>query len=367
MKRGSLLTRWILQELAMPMLAVFGGFLLFALLAMDLYQMVDLVAAKQVPPSVVLHLLVLRFPFWVVFAIPVSLLFGLFIGIARLSQDGEVRAIRTLGTSRRALFLRLIIAGIGISALAWTVQESFVSRNLQEYFQIVARFTQSDLLRRVETGRFLAGPHRMHYYFGGITPEGGLEDIRILKVTPSDAPEELLLASHGAFEGETLHLYSGSLLRFGDGGTRIRFRESFEEVEIDMGREFSETIPIIDSPFVDSAARLWEKVTEHRASPRFPSRLLAREETELHYRYSLPLANLVFVLFAFPLALRMGKRGQTSAFFVAVVAFALYWGAIGVGRALGATEVLPPALAGWAPNLLFGLGGLFSLWRDESA
>ena len=124
--RSHLLTRWLIQELAGPIIGVFVGFLLFSLLAMDLYQMVDLIAVKRVPPLVVHHLLMLRLPFWVVFAIPVSLLFGLFLGVSRLAQDGELRAVRTLGVSRRLLFGRLVMVGLALSALSFVVQERAV-------------------------------------------------------------------------------------------------------------------------------------------------------------------------------------------------------------------------------------------------
>ena len=69
------LNKWIFSEFFGPFFAVLLGFLLFAILAMDLYQMIDLVSSKQVPILVIFHMLFLRLPFWIVFALPVSLLF----------------------------------------------------------------------------------------------------------------------------------------------------------------------------------------------------------------------------------------------------------------------------------------------------
>lgn len=376
-KPSPLLTRWLIQELAGPILGVFVGFLLFSLLAMDLYQMVDLIAAKRVPPLVVHHLLMLRLPFWVVFAIPVSLLFGLFLGVSRLAQDGELRAVRTLGVSRRLLFGRLVLVGLALSVASFVVQERAVPGALERFFQIVARFSQSDLLRRVEPGRFVAGPKRMHYYFGSVCDEdeagrtgcqfGTLEDVRILRLGPSNAPEELITSARGEIEGDTLRLVEGRVVRFADDGTRVKARESFALVEVDLAREFAELVPQIDNPLVDSAATLARKVREHRALDHYSPSLLRREETELQYRFSLPLANLVFVLFSFPLALRMGKAGRLQAFFLAVMAFTVYWGLINIGRTMGYGGALSPLLAGWLPNALFLGVGLALLAKDPGA
>jgi len=41
-----------------------------------------------------------------------------------------------------------------------------------------------------------------------------------------------------------------------------------------------------------------------------------------------------------------------------VLAF-IYWGAMSVFGALGTAGLMTPALAAWAPNLLFGAGAIY--------
>jgi lipopolysaccharide export LptBFGC system permease protein LptF len=40
-----------------------------------------------------------------------------------------------------------------------------------------------------------------------------------------------------------------------------------------------------------------------------------------------------------------------------------YWGPFAVFRSLGSAEVLTPFLGAWGANLLFGLAGVFLLFR----
>ncbi|HOI44212.1 MAG TPA: LptF/LptG family permease [Candidatus Aminicenantes bacterium] len=41
----------------------------------------------------------------------------------------------------------------------------------------------------------------------------------------------------------------------------------------------------------------------------------------------------------------------------------VYWGTIGVFKSLGYVGFLSPFLAAWAPNLIFGLVGIYLLFR----
>ncbi len=360
--KNKTLNRWIFSEFLGPFFAVLLGFLLFAILAMDLYQMIDLVSSKQVPMVVIFHMLFLRLPFWTVFALPVSLLFGIFLSVSRLIQDGEFRAVRTLGCSKVSVFYRFVFVGFFISLFSFFVQERYMKDSLTEYFEIVAKFSQSDLIKRIEPGKFVSGPNNMYYYFGEITSSGEIRDVRILKLDLLSSPKELVRAEDGEIKNQILTLKKGQSIKFSEEGSKIKILQNFNTAEIDLSREFSESIPVIDSPLVDNAATLKDKIANHKSRSFYPKRLLAREETELNYRYSLPLANFIFVVFAFPLALSMGVSGRTSAFFVAVVSFTVYWGLIGVGRALGYTMSVSPVVAGWLPNLIFLTIGLICLF-----
>jgi lipopolysaccharide export system permease protein len=80
---------------------------------------------------------------------------------------------------------------------------------------------------------------------------------------------------------------------------------------------------------------------------------------DLNYKLAAPFAGLVAVVMAFPLAARSGKRGGGMLRNVGLglaVSFA-YWSATALSVAAGHSGTLPPILAAWAPNALFGLGG----------
>ena len=76
---------------------------------------------------------------------------------------------------------------------------------------------------------------------------------------------------------------------------------------------------------------------------------------ELYLKISFPLANLIVVLIGVALALRNRRGGLAIAFGLSVFISFVYYALIRTGQALGHNGALPPMLAAWLGNLVFGL------------
>jgi LPS export ABC transporter permease LptG len=80
---------------------------------------------------------------------------------------------------------------------------------------------------------------------------------------------------------------------------------------------------------------------------------------ELHRKLAFPMVSLVMTLLGIPFAFVVSRRGALYGVAASIVLAIVYWAFIAIFEALGNYAVLPPALAAWAPNLLFGATGLF--------
>jgi len=81
----------------------------------------------------------------------------------------------------------------------------------------------------------------------------------------------------------------------------------------------------------------------------------------LERKLSFPFVTIVMTLLAVPFAVTTGRRGAMYGIGVGIVIAITYWVAISVFAALGTGGLVPPALAAWAPNLLFGAGAGYLL------
>jgi len=82
-------------------------------------------------------------------------------------------------------------------------------------------------------------------------------------------------------------------------------------------------------------------------------------EVELHKKYSLAFACVVFVLVGAPLGVRV-RRGGLTVGFLSLVFFLFYYICLVVGEGLAERLLLSPLLAMWLPDLL--LGGIGIAW-----
>ena len=89
----------------------------------------------------------------------------------------------------------------------------------------------------------------------------------------------------------------------------------------------------------------------------------AAYQVEIHKKYSLAVACIVFVLIGAPVALRFPRGGIGLVIGASVVIFGVYYiGLIG-GEALGDGRLIPPFWAMWAPNFIMGTIGLLLFAR----
>jgi lipopolysaccharide export LptBFGC system permease protein LptF len=85
------------------------------------------------------------------------------------------------------------------------------------------------------------------------------------------------------------------------------------------------------------------------------------QSVALYKKVSFPLVTLIMTLIAVPFAVMTGRRGALYGISVGIVLAVVYWITINAFSAVGSAGMLPPLLAAWAPNLLFGAGAAYLL------
>jgi lipopolysaccharide export LptBFGC system permease protein LptF len=81
----------------------------------------------------------------------------------------------------------------------------------------------------------------------------------------------------------------------------------------------------------------------------------------LHRKLAFPFVTLIMALIAVPFAVTTGKHGAMYGIGAGIVLAILYWTAISVFGAIGAGGLMAPALAAWAPNIIFGSAAMYLL------
>jgi lipopolysaccharide export system permease protein len=86
---------------------------------------------------------------------------------------------------------------------------------------------------------------------------------------------------------------------------------------------------------------------------------VAEQRVDLHRKIAFPAAALIMTLLAVPFGAMTGRRGALYLVGLSIVLASAYFLLTTFFIAVGAAGVLPPFLAAWAANILFGAAALY--------
>jgi len=84
---------------------------------------------------------------------------------------------------------------------------------------------------------------------------------------------------------------------------------------------------------------------------------------DLYLKIAFPFANFIILLFGAPLASRKTRSGPAVSFGISLFICFLYFGIIKVAQTFGHNGTLPPFIAAWLGNIIFGIGAVYILFK----
>jgi LPS export ABC transporter permease LptG/LPS export ABC transporter permease LptF len=91
-----------------------------------------------------------------------------------------------------------------------------------------------------------------------------------------------------------------------------------------------------------------------------------RLRVQLYKKFSVPLFALIMAMLSVPFGFLVGNRGAMAGIGVSIGIAMTYWGVGQLFEQIGNANELPPGLAAWSPDVLFGLAGMWLLLRMRS-
>jgi len=355
-----ILDRYILKELGPPF-AIGVGVFTFFLVIDRIYQLTDLVITKNVPCALAMPLLLYMLPAFLALTLPMATLVAVLLVCGRLAGDLEVAALKASGVSPLRLFRPFLAVSIVATLLIAWLTLMVGPWSSGAFQRQLFRILQSRASTGIKERTFSATFNQFVIYVDEVSPS----QVRLKGLLVSDErnPEQsrIIVAREGRLLSDeatrriTLRFLDGSISE-SDVGDRRRFRQTYFSL-------YDMSLPV-DSPLT-AASR------EEKPEKQLPLRQLISEAdrlyregqiatpyyVELHKRFALPVAALVFTLVGFPLGIRSHRGGRAVAlglsFGIVVSYYILYTSMEGIalrGR-------LPAGFAVWIPNAILALVG----------
>ncbi len=363
------LDRYVLAEIVGPLAL---GFIVytFLLLLRFLFQSAEMIIRRGLPVSIVGRLLLYTLPNIVVLTIPMSLLFGILIAVGRLSSDSELVAMRSCGISLLALYRPILL----FSAL-FTILNTFLMVYALPWGNSALQQLRLDIItqtvsQQVEPRVFFEEWENKVVYVFDIDPRSHQwHGVFIAESIPSTQENQITIADSGDVRvdqrGERIVLALHQAVQHKVNLNAPTTYEITAHKQLDL---------ILDDQFTSSqrakisVSKSIRELTlpELRAilrDPKSAQEQLNLAKIEIHKKFSIPMACLVFGLFGLPLGFNNRRGGKASGFAISIGVILFYYILLNNGEEAAHLGRIPAWLAMWGPNLLLAAIGAFLLVR----
>lgn len=360
--------RYVLKSLFFPFLgSVFA--LTMILLTNSIFQLMDLLVRKGVPSGTVLKVVFLTLPFVMNMTFPMSFLVAGLITFGRMAGQNEILCIKSSGIDWKRIFYKLAIAMLLVAFLN-VIFNLFVLpetnfRLKQTLFEIRTKKPAIE----IEAGIFNKLENYLIYASSKDEKTGELRDIKIQEVRRDGV--RFISASRGkiysARKGEIImELLDGEFIE-----TRGEKKEEFRRAKFKEDRlvvklneetfykdmvfraDRDKPLTILLKELQDVRKELNTFPKADRVSRNFSRRRANAILSEINTRIALPIASIIFVLFAFPVAVKFRFSGYGSALGISFFFFILYYILLLTGQELSRRTLFNPFVAIWTPNFIF--------------
>jgi len=334
-------------------LVAFVGIFIFG----DTFEQLDKFVDKKASVSLVVQYYLYYMPFILVLTLPVAMLLSSLFSMGQLAKNNELIAMRACGISLYRTLLPLFVLGLFISFLTQLWGEYVVPAANEKKIEVM----NYEIKKKARQQRVLKRDIYVQEEDGTIWYVK-LYDSKLKRATSvsicrynGPALSRRIDAATAWWKDGSWRLRSGFVRTFR--GTE-ETAEQFDSLEVTQTQVTpQDIIRKKKSPDEMNYFELKAFIEKARRSGQEVKKWLV----DLHLKIAFPLANFIIVLFGAPLMANRKRGGNAWGFGVSLFICFFYYGIIRTGQSLGYNGTLPPLLAAWIGNAIFGLAGIFIL------
>lgn len=333
-------------------LCLVGG--LGLLLIVEFFGRLGDFAEYDTTPALVAAYFALKIPKWLVEVYPAASLLAVMLGIGSLVRSNEVVAMQACGISIARLGRPLLLTSVALSLMAMAWNEVVVPTTSARARSIKDMDIKGLASRGMLDATSLwlqvpAGFLNIDYFDA---TNNVLKGITLHAVDDRFRLSRLIEIPSATWQGERWVYQSGNVREFASDG-EVLFGPLADQ-DVDLGgtpREFRRKAPRSDE---FNIRQLGQRIRTLQAKGLDPAGL----QTELQFKFALPLSGIITVLIGLPLALRGSRRGGSAQHIGTGMGVCfLYWLTQALTVSAGHAGTLPPVVAAWAANGIFLLVG----------
>ncbi|MGA7291072.1 MAG: LptF/LptG family permease [Terriglobales bacterium] len=378
--RESILTRWPrrwrLFNLSFPTILddyVLRGFVfylfmivaafLMLLLVFTLFELLSDILRNQVSPLTVGEYLLNVIPYFLYNTTPLSMLLAVLVTFGLLQRSNEITAIKATGISLYRIIVPVLIGSMLVAGALFLSDQLYLpyTNKRQDALRNEIKGKPAQTYLRPDR-KWIFGQHSDIYYYQFFDPDrdvfGGVSvfqfDPHTFQITHRITADRAHWSSNmdrWVYEQGWERSLNGSAI------------ENYHKFDVATYPELSEPPAYFKKEIKQSSEMSYDELRRYIHDLEESGFDVVRLRVQLQKKIAYPLITLVMAILAIPFALSAGKRSAVAGIATAIGIGVVYWTISGLFEAMGNLSQLPPAVAAWSPDLVFGFIGGYLILR----
>ena len=354
----TLVDRYIVNELTGPFFFGLSAFTLLYVSCGLFFQMAKLITEADASIGVAMKFLLNSLPQILVFTLPMSVLLASLLAFGRLSSDCEIIAFRAHGISLYRLIIPVLLMSFGLTVISLLFNEFIVPNSSYEARKIVFEVLARQKLQEMSSNLVIRetsedGIERIIYAKKYSLKEGVMEDV-VVNEYMGKQPVRVTYADKALWEYNTWSLLGGKTYSY-DADGKVNSLISFKRTTMGVKKSPMDISNTQKFPEEMSSTELKERIGRDKAMNLDYHWL----EVQYHAKFAAPFACVVFAMIGVPFGLRPHRSSSSVGFGVSLVIIFFYYIMMVTFATIGNFNVLPPIIACWMPNIIFGAVGFY--------
>jgi LPS export ABC transporter permease LptF/LPS export ABC transporter permease LptG len=290
---------------------------------------------------------------------PLAALVAVLVTLGVMTKNNELVAFKAGGISLYRISLPLLLAGMMLAGALVVLDDTYLpyANQRQDALrnQIKGRPAQTYYQPRRQ---WIFGEQSKVYNYEFFDPDrqlfGNLNVFELDSATFEIRRRVYAARAHWDNQQSVWILESGWLRDFNHG--QVSHYQPFLAYAL---KELNEPPTYFNREVRQSYQMTWWELKQYIGDLRQAGFDVARLSVQLQKKLSFPLIAPIIILLAIPFSILVGTRGAIGGLATGVGIAIVYWAASALTEAMGSVGQLPPLLAGWAPDTIFGFLGLY--------
>jgi LPS export ABC transporter permease LptG/LPS export ABC transporter permease LptF len=378
--RESILTRWprrwrlfnlhfptilddyVLRDFGLYLGMIVAAFLML-LLVFTLFELLADILRNQVSPITVGEYLLNVVPYFLYNTTPLSMLLAVLVTFGLLQRSNEITAIKATGISLYRIIVPVLIASTLVAGVLFVSDQLYLpyTNKRQDALRNQIKGKPPQTYLRPDR-KWIFGQNSNIYYYQFFDPDrdvfGG---VSIFQFDPHTFQITHRITADRAHWSDSMGrwVYEQGWERTLNGPAI----ESYHQFDAATFPELAEAPAYFKKEIKQSSEMSYEELRRYIFDLEQSGFDVVRLRVQLQKKLAYPLITLVMAILAIPFALSAGKRSAIAGVATAVGIGVVYWTISGLFEAMGNLSQLPPAVAAWSPDLVFGFIGGYLILR----